>query len=119
MKIDLHAILATIRQVGPIILATTPLGHKIPPDLIPTIVDAIGEAQAIKGATGDEKKAHVMNVIGTAVDVANTTGKVHLDADEIKSVASTGIDNVVATVKIIHGAKVAVDAPAAPPAAGE
>jgi hypothetical protein len=61
-----------------------------------------------------------MNVIGTAVDVANTTGKVHLDADEIKSVASTGIDNVVATVKIIHGAKVATDPapPAAPPAAG-
>lgn len=121
MKFDLHAFLSVVRQVGPIILAATPAGHKIPPELVPKIVDAIGEAQAIKGASGEEKKAHVLNVLGTAVDVANTTGKVKLDADEIKGVASAGIDNVVATVKIIQGSKVAVDAPASthPPAAGD
>ena len=118
MKFDWHALLGTVRQVGPIILAATPAGKKIPPDLIPNIVDAIGEAGAIKGASGEEKKAHVMAAIDKAVAVANETGKVKLDADEIKAVASTGIDNVVATVKIIHGAKVAVDPPAAPPAHG-
>jgi hypothetical protein len=117
MKFDFHKFLAVVAQVGPIILAATPGGEKIPTDLIPKIVGAIGEAQAIKGASGAEKKAHVMNVLRTGVEVANATGKVKLDADEIQSVASTGIDNVVATVKIVQGAKVAVD-PAVAHAAG-
>jgi hypothetical protein len=35
MKFHLDAFLGVLRQVGPIILAATPAGHKIPPDLIP------------------------------------------------------------------------------------
>lgn len=117
MKFNLGKFLNVVAQIGPVILAATPGGEKIPTDLIPKIVGAIGEAQQIKGASGADKKAHVMSVLRTGVEVANATGRVKLDADEIQAVASTGIDNVVATVKIVQGAKVAVD-PSVASAAG-
>jgi hypothetical protein len=110
MKFDFSKFLAVVRQVGPVILAATPGAQKIPTDLIPNIVDAIGEAQQIKGASGADKKAHALEALGKAVAVANATGKVALDADALKTVASTGIDNVISTVKILHGATV-VDNP--------
>jgi hypothetical protein len=117
MKFNLGKFLAVVAQIGPVILAATPGGEKIPADLIPKIVGAIGDAQQIKGASGEEKKRHVMSILAAGVDVANATGKVKLDTAEIQAVASTGIDNVVATVKIVQGAKVAVD-PAVASAAG-
>lgn len=113
MKFDFHRFLEVVKFVGPAVLAATPGAQRIPLDMIPTIVDAIGEAQAIKGASGSDRKAHVMKVIDGAVHVSNETGKVKLDAGEIKTVAGAGIDNVIATVKIIHGAKV-VDPGSAP-----
>jgi hypothetical protein len=102
MKFDFHKFLAVLRQVGPIVLASVPGGDKIPTDLIPTIVDAVGEAEQIKGASGEEKKAHVMAIVAAGVKTANATGKVHLDADEVAAVASHGVDAVVGTVKVVQ-----------------
>jgi len=118
MKFDFKKFLAVVGQVGPIILAATPGGEKIPKDLIGKIVGAIGEAQEIKGASGPDKKAHVLKVLAAGVDVANATGRVNLDGAAINSVASAGIDNVIATVHIIQGSKVAVEPGATAPAVG-
>ena len=104
MKFDLKKFLAVVGQVGPVVLAAVPGGEKIGA-MIPKVVEAIGEAEKIKGASGAEKKRHVMNVVNTAVSIANTTGKVKLDAAEVAAVTSAGIDTVIATVKVIEQAK--------------
>lgn len=105
MKFNLKKFLEVVRTVGPVILAAVPGGEKIPTDLVTTIVDAVGEAEQIKGSTGAEKKAHVMAVVAAGVKTANATGKVKLDADEVAAVASAGVDAVVGTVKVVEGAK--------------
>ena len=112
MKFDLKKFVAVVSQVGPVVLAMVPGGDKIAP-VIPKIVDGIKEAEAMKGASGADKKRHVLNIVEQAVGVANTTGKVSISADQVKSIASQGIDAVVATVHVIEGAKVTKGATAA------
>ena len=104
MKFDLKKFLAVVGQVGPVILAAVPGGEKIGA-VIPKVVQAIGEAEQIKGASGAEKKQHVLNVVNTATAIANTTGKVKLDAAAVAAITSTGIDLVISTVKEIEKAK--------------
>ena len=104
MKFDIRKFLEIVGQVGPVVLAAVPGGAKIAP-VIPKVIEAIGEAEKIKGASGAEKKQHVMNVVNTAVAIANTTGKVKLDAGDVAAITSTGIDTVIATVKVIADAK--------------
>lgn len=104
-KFDFHKFLAVLNAVGPIVLAAVPGGAGIAP-LIPVIVGAIGEAEQIKGATGPEKKQHVLNVVAAGVVTANSTGKVTLDPVEVNTVASHGIDAVVGTIHVVEGAKV-------------
>jgi hypothetical protein len=114
MKFNLTKFLAVLRQVGPIVLASVPGGDKLPSDLVETIVDAVGSAQQIKGATGAEKKKHVMAVVAAGVKTANATGKVMLDAAEVEAIASHGVDAVVGTVHLVDDAKAkVVKAPAA------
>jgi hypothetical protein len=105
MKFDFNKFLAVVAALGPVVLSVVPGGGSIAP-LIPTIVGAIVEAEAIKGATGAEKKAHVLNVVEAAVSVANATGKVTLKPEEVQGVASLGIDTVISTIHVIEGAKV-------------
>lgn len=105
MKFDFHKFLAVVSQVGPMVLGAVPGGEKIAP-LIPTITHAITEAEAIKGASGAEKKAHVLAVVAAGVATANATGKVTLDPTEVEQIASTGVDAVIGTVHVIAGAKV-------------
>jgi len=112
MKFDFHKFLAVVNQIGPVVLAAVPGGEKIGP-LIPKVVAAIGEAEQIKGASGADKKRHVMNVFNTAVGIANSTGKVKIDAAGAAAAASTGIDTVIQTVNVIKDAKPDEGAPTA------
>lgn len=105
MKFDLHKFLAIVNLVGPVVLAALPGGAVIAP-MIPVIVAGIGEAQQIKGATGAQKKEHVMKIVQAGIAVANQTGKVKLDPTEVETVASNGIDTVISTIHVIGGAKV-------------
>ena len=104
-KFDIKQFLHILAFVGPAILSAVPGGAAIAV-LIPTIVTAIGDAQQIPGATGPEKKAHVIAIATAAVAVANSTGKVQLDAVEVEQVASDGIDAVVGAIHVVNGAKV-------------
>jgi len=107
MKFDFRKFLAVVGAVGPMVLTMVPGAGVIAP-LIPVIIHAIGEAEAIKGATASEKKQHVLAVVEAGVASANATGKVKLDLAEVLEVSSTGIDTVIGTVNIIAKAKPAV-----------
>lgn len=105
VKFDFHKFLQIVASVGPILLTLVPGGAAVA-TLVPVIISAIGEAEQIKGATGAEKKAHVLEIVAASVTVANTTGKVRLDPAEVQTVAGNGIDAVIGTVHVIQGAKV-------------
>lgn len=103
MKFNLSRFVEIVDRLGPAVLAVVPGGDKIAP-VVPKIVHGIKEAQAIKGASGAEKKAHVMAILEDGADVANAAGG-HVSADELKSIASHGIDAVVEAVHVVEGAK--------------
>ena len=105
MKFNLKKFLEIVSTVGPVVLATIPGGDKIAP-VIPKIVDGIKSAEAMQGASGAEKKRHVLNIVASGAAVANATGKVKVSAADLEAIASQGIDTVIATVHVIEGAKV-------------
>lgn len=101
-KFDLGKFLQIVGAIGPGVLLMVPGGEKIAP-LVPVIIGAIGEAEQIKGATGAQKKDHVLQIVAAGVDVANATGGVTLDRAEVQTVAGQGIDAVIGTVHIVQG----------------
>jgi len=102
MKFNLHKFVSLVNVLAPVVLASVPHGDKIAP-LIPTITSAINEAEQIKGASGAEKKAHVLSIVQAGVATANAAGHAHLDPVEVNEVASHGIDAVIGTVHLVHG----------------
>lgn len=104
-KFNLSRFLDVLNRVGPIFLPLVPGGDKIAV-LVPVIVHAIGEAEQIQGATGPEKKAHVLSIVAAGVDVANSTGKLKLDPTEVHAVASEGIDTVISAIHVAEGARI-------------
>ena len=112
MKFDLHKFLTILNAVGPVVLMASGGGPIA--TLVPVIIHAIGEAEQIKGATGAQKKAHVLAIVEAGVATANATGKVTLNPTEVHQVADDGIDAVLGTIQVIEGAKVVK---ALPPAA--
>lgn len=103
MKFNLTRFVEIVDRVAPAILAVVPNGDKIAP-LVPKIVHGIKEAQAMKGASGAEKKQHVLNTISDGADVAAAAG-VKISSGEITAIASRGIDTVIEAVHVVEGAK--------------
>lgn len=111
-KFDWKKFGQVVAMVAPVVLIAVPGGQVLAP-LVPVFTHAITEAEQMKGATGAEKKAHVMSIVQAAVTIANSSGKVTLDQAAVEQAASHGVDAVIGTVKIIEGSKVATPAPAA------
>lgn len=105
MKFHLDRFVEIVDRLGPAVLAVVPGGDKIAP-LVPKIVHGIKEAQAMKGASGADKKQHVLNVITDGADVAAAAG-VHVSSEEITAIASHGIDTVIEAVHVVEDAKAA------------
>lgn len=105
MKFNLTKFLGIVNALAPVVLLAVPGGAVIAP-IVPVIVNAITEAEQISGASGPEKKAHVLNIVDAAVVTANATGKVHINPTEAADAASHGIDAVIGAVAVIEGAKV-------------
>jgi hypothetical protein len=103
MKFNLGKFLAVVSQIGPVILAATPGAEKFGP-IVGEVVGAIKAAEQIKGATGPEKKAHVLAIAKAAVNAANTTGKVKIDPATVDQVVGAGVDTVIGTIGLIEGA---------------
>lgn len=105
MKLSGNKWFQLITGLAPLILANVKGGDKIT-SVIPVIVAGIQEAEAIAGASGAQKKDHVLKTVEVGVAAANATGKVQLNAEEVKQAASDGIDAVISVVHVVEGAKV-------------
>jgi hypothetical protein len=105
MKFDLAKFSLMVNMLAPVVLLTVPKGDKIAP-LSTSITAGIIAAEQIKGATGAEKKAHVLELVAAGVATANATGKVKLDQDEAVAVAGVVIDRVIGSVHAVEGGTV-------------
>lgn len=84
----------------PMVLSFIP---RMPPSLGPLVANGIVEAEGIPGATGTEKKQHVLNLAADAL-VAINSAKNHqvVDVDQAMLAVSAGIDAGVAAVNVLH-----------------
>ena len=103
MKWHLKEIRNAIRSIAPAVLPLVPGGAKLAP-ILNTITTAMEDAEAIPGATGAEKKAHVLSIVAAGVATANSSGKIKLDPVEIEAIASSGIDTTIRAVKAVQAA---------------
>lgn len=104
-KFDLHKFLGLVQVFAPLVLSQVKGGEKIVA-IIPDITNGIISAEQIRGATSEQKKAHVMEIVEHAVAVNNATNSTKFNVDEVKTVADNGIDAVVGTINIVEGTKV-------------
>lgn len=89
--------LAALEQIGPIVLAFTPLAP-----IAPAVVGGIQLAESLKGASGAQKKAIVQQIAVTAAQGANAqAGKTVIDPDLVSSTSSAVIDAVVQSVNLV------------------
>jgi len=105
MKFDLHKTLTLINLLAPIVLLNVKGGDKVA-KFIPVITDGIVSAEQLKGATGAEKKAHVLEIVEDAVKISNATGKTQIDAAAVTAAASDGIDATIAAVHAVEVGKI-------------
>lgn len=112
MKLHLGKFTSLVRLLGPVVLAAVPGGEKIAPH-VTTVLDAIADAEQMKGASGAEKKARALAIVAKGVATANATGKVKLDVSEVQAIAAHGIDAVVGAVTVVGSAGVPPPASAA------
>ena len=75
--------------------------------LVGTILGGITEAEAIKGASGAAKKAHVLKLVDAAVVGTNLAKPGAVDPDLAREAASHGIDAILTAVNAIQQARVA------------
>ena len=93
--------LSIVKMVVPFVLTAA----GVPPIIIPLVTGGIAEAQGIKGATGAQKKAHVLNLVSAGVTGMNAAaGKVIVDPTLAVTTTSSGIDTAVGVVNIVHQA---------------
>lgn len=98
--------LAALELLGPQILAFTPLAR-----IAPHVIAGIQEANAIAGATGADKLAHVMNLSVLAAQAANEhAGHQVIDPQVVANAAAAAISAVVNIAKLAHGTAVATKA---------
>jgi len=103
MKLDWKTLVSVL---GPMILANVPHAERVAP-LVPTIVHGISEAEDLKGASGAEKKAHVLSMVADAVTGINVAkGRTVVSPDDLATVAGSGIDTVIGTINLVHAAHV-------------
>lgn len=91
--------LSLVQSFAPLVL----IAAGVPPVLVTSIAASIEEAEQIPGATGADKKAHVLNITRDAIDASNVAqGRQHLDPTKVVAVVSKGIDLAVETVDLVH-----------------
>lgn len=86
----------------PLILQFIPQAKPILP-FLPVIAQGITEAEDIKGATGPQKKEHVLNLVALAVEGVNSAaGKTVVGATSTQVAAGQVIDAAVAVANVIE-----------------
>lgn len=96
-------------KLAPIVLAGVP---GIPVVLVPLIAEAITDAEQIAGASGTEKKKHVLETVTAGIVVVNRAkGTQVMDPAVVTSVVSPAIDT---TIGVINAVQKAHTKPATP-----
>jgi hypothetical protein len=91
---------AVVLQVAPVLIALVP---GVPPILVPLIVHGITEAQQITGASGADKKRHVLTIIADGITAVNAVKPGAIpDPAGVLVAAGLGIDTTIATVNVIR-----------------
>jgi len=93
--------LQLLAQLGPIVLAATPLSA-----LAPAVVAGIAAAEGLPGATGDKKKQLVQQIVSSAAQGANAqAGRTIIDPELAVQSAGHVIDTIVNITNIVHQAQ--------------
>lgn len=90
--------LSILQTVGLAALQASPLA----PIAMPVSI-AIGEAEAIPGATGAQKLAHVLAIATAAASTAQAEG-VNIDPNLVAATGAKAISTAVDVTKIVHQA---------------
>lgn len=100
--------LQVLKQVGPIVLAFTPLAP-----IAPAVIAGIAAAEALPGATGEQKKVIVQQIVTAGAAAANAqAGRVVIDPADAAAAAHTAIDTIVTVTNIVEKAHPPDKAPA-------
>ena len=87
-----------VGKIAPAILAFTPLAP-----IAPLVAAAVQEAEAIKGATGPEKLAHVKAIVTAAVRVANQeAGHQVIGATDLDAAIDHGVGAIISAVNAVR-----------------
>lgn len=78
----------------------------IPPQLVPVIVNGIHEAEQIQGASGEQKKQHVVQMVVSAINALNismqgTASYVPMDAEALRPLVEQAIDKGVTVANVM------------------
>lgn len=109
----MNRFLELAKTLAPILLPI--INPKLAP-LSPYISAGIAEAEALPGASGDAKRAHVENLVNIGATAVNqTAGHQVIDVGALGSAVSDGISTVVDTAKFLsnHPAVTTPPTPAA------
>lgn len=100
--------LQILAEVGPQVLRFTPLAP-----IADDVIAAIGAAQAMDGATGPQKLAHVVTIATDAARATNDqAGREVIDPVVMQAAAETAISTVVQVTKMVEAAHEQPTAPA-------
>lgn len=91
--------LKALAHVAPKVLELTPLKNIAKP-----VEDLIGEAEAMPGASGHEKLAHVVKGAVHAAEIAQASG-VHIDPQAVEQAAEKTVSAAVDITNIAAGVK--------------
>jgi hypothetical protein len=91
--------LAVVVNLLPMILAFIP---GMPAMLVPVIIQGINEAEQMKGASGPDKKQHVLSLVNLAIATTNATAKrTVIDGAKAMLVIDHAIDTGIAIVNLL------------------
>ena len=85
-----------VKTFGPLVLMATPLAP-----IAPKVVEAIQAAEALKDAKGEEKLAHVLDVVKASTQAAQMAG-VPIDPDAVEHAMVQTVQAVVAIANVAH-----------------
>lgn len=91
--------LKALAHIAPKVLLLTPLAP-----IAPAVQEAIAEAEAMKGASGDQKLAHVVKIAVDSAEVAQASG-VHIDPQAVEHAAEKAVSTAVDITNIAAGVK--------------
>lgn len=91
--------LKMLAHVAPKVLLLTPLAP-----IAPAVQAAIAEAEAIPGASGHDKLAHVVQIASNAAQIAKASG-VNIDPDAVEQAAEKAVSTAVDITNIAAQAK--------------